>query len=96
MPYPREVVLVTGVLELIGGIALLIPRFRKIAGISLALYVIAVWPANIKHAFEGIVLPPIPDTWWYHGPRLAFQPLILWAVLYTAEIIDWPFRRREK
>ncbi len=92
VPFPREVVLVTGVLELIGGIALLIPRFRKAAGIALALYVLAVWPANIKHAFEGIVLPPVPDTWWYHGPRLALQPVIVWAVLYAAELIDWPFR----
>jgi len=94
VPYPREVVLFTGVLELTGAIALLVPRLRKIAGIALALYVLAVWPANFKHAFEGIVLPPVPDSWWYHGPRLALQPLIAWATLYAAEVIDWPFARR--
>lgn len=93
VPYPREVVYATGIIELIGAAMLVIPRFRKAGGILLALYVIAVWPANIKHAFEGMVLPPIPDTWWYHTPRLALQPVIAWLCLYAARVIDWPLSR---
>ena len=92
VPYPREVVLVTGALELIGAVALFVPPFRKAAGIALALYAIAVWPANFKHAFEHILTPPIPDSWWYHGPRLALQPVIAWLTLYAAEVIDWPLK----
>jgi uncharacterized membrane protein len=94
VPFAREVVLATGALELIFAFALLVPRLRKITGVAIALYVIAVWPANFKHAFEHIVTPPIPDSWWYHAPRLAFQPVIAWWALFAARVIDWPFRAR--
>jgi uncharacterized membrane protein len=94
VPFPREVVFATGVLELILAFTLLIPRLRKISGVLIALYVIAVWPANIKHAVEHIVTPPIPDSWWYHAPRLALQPVIAWWALFAARVVDWPFRRK--
>jgi uncharacterized membrane protein len=94
VPFPRAVVFITGAIELAGAVALLTPRLRKAAGIALALYVIAIWPANIKHAFAHIVVPPIPDSWWYHAPRLALQPVIAWWALFCAEAIDWPFRAR--
>lgn len=93
VPFPREVVLATGVLELIFAAALLIPRLRKLTGVAIALYVIAVWPANFKHAIEHIATPPIPDSWWYHAPRLALQPVIAWWALYATRVIDWPFGR---
>jgi uncharacterized membrane protein len=92
VPFPQAVVLTTGALELAGGIALLIPRLRWWAGVTLALYVLAVWPANFKHAFGHIGLPPIPDSWWYHGPRLAFQPVLAWWALFCAGVVDWPLR----
>ena len=93
VPFKREVVIVTGFLELLGGLALLVPRLRRIAGIALALYALAVWPANFRHAFEHIATPSIPDSWWYHAPRLALQPVLIWLVLFAAEVIDWPLRR---
>jgi uncharacterized membrane protein len=93
VPNPRLVVQVTGVLEAAGAVALAIPRLRWWAGCALALYTLMVWPANIKHAMQGIVLPPVPDSWWYHGPRLALQPVIMWWLLFCAEVIDWPFRK---
>jgi uncharacterized membrane protein len=71
---PHEVVLATGLCEIAGGLALLTTRLRWLAGVLLALYAVFVFPANIKHAFEGIRLPPVPDSWWYHGPRLLAQP----------------------
>lgn len=92
VPFPRDVVFITGALELLGAIALLVPRLRRWAGVMLAIYVLAVWPANIKQAFAHIVLPPIPDSWWYHGPRLALQPVLAWWALFCAGVIDWPFR----
>ena len=93
VPFPREVILTTGLCELAGAVALLTTRLRALAGIMLALYALCVWPANIKHALDHIVLPPIPDTWWYHGPRLAFQPVLIWWALFCASVIDWPWRR---
>ena len=96
VPFKRAVVLATGPLEFLLGLALLVPRLRRWAGIAIAAYVVAVWPANFKHAFEHLVLPPIPDSWWYHAPRLALQPAIAWWALYGAGVIDWPFRHRRK
>ena len=90
VPFPREVILLTGVCELAGAAALLTQRLRWIAGVMLALYALCVWPANIKHAVDGIHLPSIPDSWWYHGPRLAFQPVLIWWALFCANVIDWP------
>ena len=53
-------------------------------------------PDGLKHAIEGIHLPPLPDGWWYHGPRLAFQPVLIWWALFCSNVIDWPFRRPER
>jgi len=93
VPLPRETILVTGICEIAGAIALFIPRLRGFAGAMLALYALCVWPANIKHAVDGISLPPIPNSWWYHGPRLAVQPVLIWWALFCAGVIDWPSRR---
>jgi uncharacterized membrane protein len=54
VPFPREVILATGICELAGAAALLTSRLRWTAGLMLALYALYVWPANIKHAVEGI------------------------------------------
>jgi uncharacterized membrane protein len=94
VPFAPQVIFVTGLLEFAGVLALLTQPLRYWAGIALALYTLCVWPANIKQAVDDIVIPGIPDTWWYHGPRLAFQPVIIWWALYCAGVIDWPFRRR--
>lgn len=93
VPAPREIILLTGVAEIAGAIGLLIPPLRKAAGIGLALYALGVFPANIKHAAEGIVLAGLPSSWWYHAPRLAMQPVLIWWALYVGGVIDWPWRR---
>lgn len=95
VPFPKAVVIATGLCEVAGGVGLLIPRLRGFAGVMLALYAICVFPANLKHAFEHIDIPSLPHGWWYHGPRLAFQPVFVWWALYCAGVIDWPFRRRQ-
>ncbi len=96
VPQPRGVVIGTGLCEIAAAFALAtpLPRLRRAAGIGLALYAVCVFPANLKHAVEGISVPPIPDTWWYHGPRLALQPVMVWWALYATRVIDWPFRDR--
>ena len=91
VPFPHATVFVTGLCEIAGSLALLTERLRRLAGIMLALYAVCVFPANIKHAVEGIDLPPVPDSWWYHGPRLACQPVLVWWALFCAGVIDWPF-----
>jgi uncharacterized membrane protein len=91
MPFPHETVLLTGLAEVAGALALLTTRLRKLAAIMLAAYAVCVFPANIKHAFEGVVIGETALTWWYHAPRLALQPIFVWWPLFAGSLIDWPF-----
>jgi uncharacterized membrane protein len=94
VPFAPQVIFVTGLAEFAGALALVTGPQRRWAGIALALYALCVWPANIKHAFENIDISGLPSNWWYHGPRLAVQPVIIWWALFSAAVIDWPFRRK--
>ena len=94
VPFPRTVVIVTGLCEIAGALALLTHSLRKAAGIAFALYAVCVFPANIKHAFMGVDVPGLPSSWWYHAPRLLAQPLLVWAALFCADVLRWPFGRR--
>lgn len=94
VPFPIFMVAFTGVAEIAGAVGLLIPQLRKWAAIGLALYALCVWPANLNHAVNGISLGGEALGWWYHGPRLAFQPVLIWLALWVGHVIDWPFQRR--
>src|SRR4051812_38787064 len=74
VPFAPQVIVLTGLFEFAASAALLTTPFRKWAGIAMALYALCVWPANFKHAVDGIALPYIGTSWLYHGPRLALQP----------------------
>ncbi|MGU3464236.1 DoxX family protein [Methylobacterium sp. C33D] len=91
VPQPRLVILATGLCEIAGAIGLVTGRFRRAAALGLALYAVCVYPANLKHAFDHVHVDGIPDSWWYHGPRLAFQPVFVWAALWAGGLIDSPF-----
>jgi uncharacterized membrane protein len=98
VPDAVTVVWLTGWCEVAGAIGLLVPRgrvpwARPAAGIGLALYALCVWPANINHAINDIPLGGHHLSWWYHGPRLVLQPVIIWAALWAGGVVDWPFRR---
>lgn len=90
IPFPAFVVAFTGACEVAGAAGLLIPATRLWAGRMLALYALCVWPANIYHALWAVHVPPLPDSWWYHGPRLAFQPVLIWAALFAGGDRPWP------
>ncbi len=93
VPAPAIVVALTGVVELAGAAGLLIRPLRRAAGIGLALYALCVWPANFNHALNDIPLGGTHLSWWYHGPRLALQPLLIWWPLWASGVIDWPWRK---
>ncbi len=95
VPFAPQIIFLTGLCELAGAAALVTKRLRKLAGFALAAYAVCVWPANFKHAINGVDLPYIANSWLYHGPRLLFQPVLVWWALYCADIIDWPWRRRD-
>jgi uncharacterized membrane protein len=95
VPFPSHVVFFTGLCEIAGSLALVfIPRLRHAAGIGLALYAVCVYPANINHALNDIAIGGADLSWWYHGPRLLFQPVFVWWALWAGEVTEWPFGRR--
>lgn len=93
VPFAPEVVAFTGIAEIAGAIGLFIPQVRRAAGIGLALYALCVWPANFNHALEDIAIGGRDLGWWYHGPRLVFQPVLIWLALWVGNVINWPFRK---
>ena len=95
VPYPEAVVALTGVAEIAGAVGLMIPRSRYAAGVGLALYALCVWPANINHALNDIAIGGRDLSWWYHGPRLVLQPVIIWLALWVGHVTDWPFRKTD-
>lgn len=94
VPYPLETILLTGVCEIAGAIGLMIPRFRRAAAWGLAAYAVCVFPANIKHAVEGVIIGGTQLGWGYHAPRLVFQPVLVWWALFAGGIVTWPFGRK--
>ncbi len=91
VPLPREVILFTGLAEIAGAIGLMTRRFRRAAGWALAAYAVCVYPANIQHTLNDLG-GETGLSWWYHGPRLAAQPLIVWWALWASGVTAWPSR----
>jgi uncharacterized membrane protein len=82
-PLPRGlwVVYLTGILEIAGAIGLLIPRWRRVAAICLVLLLLAMFPANVNAALNGIPLRGnAPTSLWLRVPmQLLFIGLIWWT-----------------
>lgn len=67
MASPRNLVIVTGVCEIAGGVGLLIPATTVIAAICLIVFLVAVFPANVyaaahKERFGRAAFPLVPRT----------------------------------
>ncbi len=95
VPLHYEMVLFTGAAEIAGALGLLLRKTRALAGLALAFYFVAVFPANIHNALNGLAVDGLPQAAWYYWARLPFQPLAIWWALFSAELIRWPLRPRE-
>ncbi len=90
LPWQLELVYLSGVAEIVGGVGLLIPRFRRAAGWGLLLLLIAVYPANIHMLVNDIYLPDMPRERWLLWLRLPMQFVFAAWVLWSAGL--WPRR----
>lgn len=54
LPYPLELVYISGFFEILGGLGVLIPSVRRLAGYGLIALLIAVFPANIYMAASSM------------------------------------------
>jgi uncharacterized membrane protein len=80
-------VLASGVVEIVLGVAvLLLARHRRLVGIVVALFLVAVFPGNVAQYVEGVDAFGL-DTDRARLVRLFFQPLlVLWA-LWACEVL---------
>lgn len=78
LPAHRELVLASGVAELAGGAAVLVPRTRRAAGLWLIATLVAVFPANVHMALHPERFRRIPPALLW--ARLPLQALMIaWA-----------------
>ena len=78
-PRPLLLVYVTGVLELLGAAGLLLPQFRRLAGICLIALLVSMFVANVNAARKGITLRGKPPTpLWLRVPMQVFFIALLW------------------
>lgn len=54
LPFPLELVYISGFFEILGGLGVLIPLVRRLAGYGLIALLIAVFPANIHMAASSM------------------------------------------
>jgi uncharacterized membrane protein len=83
MPMREELIFTTGLLEILLGAILLHPSLRRLAGLALAGYLLAVFPSNIYVAVAGVEVDGQPGG-AYPWIRLPLQLLfIAWALWAT-------------
>jgi len=89
IPYHRDLVYLSGLAEVVLGVAVLIPRTRNLAAWGIILLLIAVFPANLHVALHDVPLfGGQQGLGIWNWVRLPLQGvLILWAWWYTE-----PFR----
>jgi uncharacterized membrane protein len=75
------IIYLTGVLEIAGAVGLLIPQIRRLAGICLVLYLVAVFPGNVYAAVNEVPFRGEPPTpLWLRTPiQLLFIGMVLWT-----------------
>lgn len=82
LPWPYALVIISGIAEIVLGVALLVPKSSRLAAWGLIALLIAVFPANIYMALNPNLFPTIPVVaLWIRVPVQGL--LILWAYWYT-------------
>jgi uncharacterized membrane protein len=79
-PRPDLLVTVTGILEIIGAVGLVIPQTSLFASLGLAIMLVGMFPANVKAAKEGLMIGGKPT------PKLVTRT-ILQIVFITAVLL---------
>ncbi|MBA6287367.1 DoxX family protein [Colwellia sp. MB3u-4] len=81
LPYHKELVLISGVFEVLGAIGLLVPKTRLLAGYGLIALIVTVYPANINMALQPEKYHDISVFFLYL--RLPMQLLFIWFVWWA-------------
>jgi uncharacterized membrane protein len=82
LPAHLELVYLSGLLESLAGVAVLVPSLRARAGWALVWLLVAIFPANVHMALNPDLFPGVSTAALY--ARLPLQiPLIAWAYWAT-------------
>jgi uncharacterized membrane protein len=82
LPFHLELVYLSGILEILLGVLLLIPRYSHLAAWGIIALLIAIFPANINMALHPELTPQFPNVaLWLRLPLQVI--LILWAYWFT-------------
>lgn len=91
VPARETLVYASGIVEILLGAALTLRQpARRRAGLVLAAYLVAVFPANVYVAVAGVEVTGQPGG-AYPWLRLPLQLLFVWLALWSADA--WPRRR---
>lgn len=82
LPAHKELVLLSGIFEILGGVGLLIPATRQWAGYGLILLLIAVFPANIHMALNADEFAKFGSRWALYL-RLPLQILLIYWIYWV-------------
>jgi uncharacterized membrane protein len=89
LPAHLELVYLSGVFEILGGVLVLVPRVRAAAGWGLVALLVAIFPANIHMALSPELFPDTPAFALY--ARLPFQAVFFaWAYWATRPEVQEP------
>lgn len=85
LPAHLELVWISGVFEILGGIGLLVPFSRRFAGFGLLALLVAVFPANLHMALNEVYLPVdwLPQSQLGLWLRLPFQLVFAAAIWFS-------------
>ena len=82
-PWPKELVAITGLAEILGGVGVCLPLVRRAAAWGLILLLVCVFPANIHALSTGMIIAGHAVPTWMLWMRLPLQPLFIAWVYYA-------------
>ncbi len=84
LPFPLFLVYVTGGMEIAGGVGIIYPETRILAGRLLALFLVAVYPANLYMWTHDVAFNGTKFDTQGHVIRLVVQLILIMAALYLS------------
>ena len=84
LPMHTEAIYISGFFEILGGVAIVFPKLRSMAGWGLVLLLIVVFPVNIHMAVNPNLFPDIPLSFLYI--RLVLQFIIIYWTYFATQL----------
>ena len=94
LPFHEIIVYASGIIEVLLGVLLVIPKTTQNAAIAIIVLLIAVFPANINMYLNHENFPEMSETALLIRLPLQFI-LIIWAYVYTKKRVDHEYYQNE-